>query len=306
MPVATLAAIALSTFVAPKFTIDPEFTYNGVNRPFPFTVRGSAKKLALRIESIADGAIFAEAEIKPGKQELNKVFPDFWVTKRPMALYARVLADGKPTNAAMVLQPMTVPPVTTQDPTTKNPKWEPDEDSMYAGVRAWRDEDMVFDTNFGKIQFRMRPDSAPNTVYYFRDFVKGGLYRDVIFHRIVQKGRNGGLFVAQGGDPSGTGMGSPGFSYILEKSTLPHDFGTLGVARSSDPNTNGCQFYIALSREATQHLDGRYVTFAQCVSGMEVIKQLSAVKIGPKDDRPEDPPVVRRAYMTEPSYVPVK
>ena len=108
------------------------------------------------------------------------------------------------------------------------------------------------------------------------------------------------MFVIQAGDPTGTGSGSPGYSFILEKSPLPHDFGVLGMARSSDPNTNGAQFYVALSREATEHLDGKYVTYGQLVRGKEVIMKIANVKIGPKDDRPEKPPVIKSARLVNP------
>ncbi len=147
----------------------------------------------------------------------------------------------------------------------------------------------------------MRPDVAPNTVWNFVQLVQGGFYRDIIFHRIINKHpRTGKPFVIQAGDPTGTGSGSPGYSFILEKSSLPHDFGVLGMARSTDPNTNGSQFYVALSREATQHLDGKYVTYGQLVRGKEVIEKVAAVAIGPKDDRPVKPPVIKGIKLVNP------
>jgi peptidyl-prolyl cis-trans isomerase B (cyclophilin B) len=281
---------------APKPVIAPEFLYNGVNRPISVRVEPNtrARKLSLRLQEPETGKIFAEVEIRRGTVQLDKIFSGFW-NKYSSVIYAQVVGDGKPMGQALVMQPMTNPAVATLDPVTKNPKWDADEDNINAGYRCWVNQNVILDTNMGEIEFRMRPDVAPNTVFNFVQLVAGGYYRDVIFHRIVQKGRKGGLFVAQAGDPTGSGMGSPGYSLVLEKSSLPHDFGVLGMARSSDPNTAGSQFYIALGREDTAHLDGRYTTFAQIVRGQEVVKAIATVKIGPKDDRPIEPPIIRSA-----------
>ncbi|HLO98738.1 MAG TPA: peptidylprolyl isomerase [Fimbriimonas sp.] len=300
---ATLSLIALTAFAAPSFPIQADFTYNGVNRPFMVrvdAVRG-AKKLTLRLVKPADGKLVEEVEVKRGKVDVSKAFKTFWSKPHTEVLYLQRAGDGKANGPALVLQPMTNSAVCTLDEATKNPKWTPDEDNTYAGVRCWVDQNVVLDTEFGEAEFKMRPDCAPNTVWNFMELIKGGYYRDVIFHRIVQKHpRTGKKFVIQAGDPTGTGSGSPGYSFILEKSPLPHDYGVLGMARSTDPNTNGSQFYVALSREATQHLDGRYVTYGQLVRGKDVIDKISSVEIGPKDDRPVKPPVIRSARLVNP------
>ncbi len=295
----SLAILASAVVLAARPALTAEFLYNGIDRAFP--VNADAKgKLTIQLVDPADNKVLEEGAAKRGKNDLAKALPSLFREKRRKVLFAQLTADGKPKGSPLVLQPMTNPPVATLDLTTKNPKWDPDEDDIYAGVRAWSNQNVVLETTEGEIELKMRPDVAPNTVYNFVGLVAGGFYRDVIFHRIVQKGRNGGLFVAQGGDPTGTGMGSPGFSIPLEKSSLKHDFGVVGMARSTDPNTGSAQFYFALTRENTAHLDGRYTTFAETVRGQDVLKKIAAVEIGLKDDRPVKPPVIRTARFVEP------
>jgi peptidyl-prolyl cis-trans isomerase B (cyclophilin B) len=130
------------------------------------------------------------------------------------------------------------------------------------------------------------------------ELVKGGLYTDTIWHRVVAKRADGSPFVIQGGDPAGTGSGGPGFAYALEKSTLPHDFGVISIARSTDPNTNGCQVFVCLSREGTKHLDGRYASFGQLVRGADAVLKIGAVPVG-KEDRPLNPPKIHGAELID-------
>ena len=291
----------MSLASGPRFPIEPEFTYNGVDRPFNVRVNGRGERLSLRVFRPEKNETVEEIDVKSGKIDLAKVLPNLWKSKRAEVLYVQLLGDGKSLGPALVLQPMVNPAVATLDPTTKNPTWTPDEDNTYAGIRCWVDQNVVLVTEFGEAEFKMRPDCAPNAVWNFVQLIQGGFYRDVIFHRIINKHpRTGKPFVIQAGDPTGTGSGSPGYSFVLEKSKLPHDFGVLGMARSTDPNTNGSQFYVALSREATQHLDGRYVTYGQLVRGKEVIEKIAAVEIGPKDDRPVKPPVIRSIKLVNP------
>lgn len=297
------SAVLFSLAAASNFPIQPQFTYNGIGRTFPVTLTGphGAKKLTLRLYRLEKNETVQEVDVKGGKVDLAKALPTLWKDKRAEVLYLQLKADGKSAGPSLVLQPMVNPPVCTLDPETKNPKWTPDEDNTYAGIRCWVDQNVVLVTDFGEVEFKMRPDCAPNTVWNFLQLVQGGFYRDIIFHRIVQKHpKTGKMFVIQAGDPTGTGSGSPGYSFILEKSPLPHDFGVLGMARSTDPNTNGSQFYVALSREATQHLDGRYVTYGQLVRGKDVVLKIASVEIGPKDDRPVKPPVIKSAKLVNP------
>lgn len=300
-----IPATLMVALAAPKaFTpLRPEFTYNGVDRPFPVTVETPKgyKKFTLQIQKGNSREMLNEFEVRAGKIDIASKLPEFWKLKRTEVTYLQLTGDGKNVGPALVLQPMTNPKVVTLDPTTKTPKWEKDEDDTYAGIRTWIDQNVVMNTEFGDIEFKMRPDVAPNAVWNFLELIKGGFYREIIFHRIVQKHpRTGKQFVIQAGDPTGTGAGSPGYAFPLEQSSLPHDFGVLGMARSTDPNTNGSQFYVALSREATQHLDGKYVTYGQCVRGEDVIRKIANVEIGPKDDRPVEPPIIHTIKLVNP------
>ncbi len=84
----------------------------------------------------------------------------------------------------------------------------------------------------------------------------------------------------------------------LEKSDLPHNFGVLSMARAGDPNTNGSQVFVCLSRDGTEFLDGRYTAFAQAVSGAEAIRKIAMVPVD-ANDRPLDPPMILRTYTRD-------
>jgi peptidyl-prolyl cis-trans isomerase B (cyclophilin B) len=235
-----------------------------------------------------------------------KALPEFWTTKTPRLLYLQLVVDGKKRGSALVLQPMTVPVNSRLAADGKSVDFVPDEDQAFAGYRAYVDQHLVLDTSMGEMEFRLRPDAAPNTAFNIMDFARNGLYTETLWHRVVAKRKDGTPFVIQGGDPAGTGSGGPGFAYPLEKSTLPHDFGVISIARSTDPNTNGCQVFVCLSREGTKHLDFRYAAFGQLLRGAEAVRKIAAVPVG-KEDRPLDPPVIHRARLIDASpYEPIK
>ena len=105
-------------------------------------------------------------------------------------------------------------------------------------------------------------------------------------------------FVIQAGDPTGTGDGGPGYWLPLEDSKLQHDFGVISMARSDDPDSNGSQIFIALSREGTARLDGQYCAFGYAVDGAEAIKAIAQVQLAdPATGRPADPPLIRTAEL---------
>lgn len=283
--------------------IVPRKLYNGVGRSFHVTVTSPAAgkgTVEIRLLAAVTGAEEAKATVPQGDVDLAKIFPSLWTKKSPTLLYAQIFANGKPVGAALVLQPILNPVISRLKEDKKTVEFVPDEDGpMYNGIRAYPDQHLVLDTTFGQIEFRLRPDAAPNTTFIIRELVKGGYYTDTLWHRVVAKRpKDGNPFVVQGGDPTGTGSGGPGFAYPLEQSPLPHDFGVLGIARSTDPNTNGGQIYIALSREGTQHLDGRYATFAQAIRGSDAILKIAAVPVG-ANDRPTTPPKIITARLVD-------
>lgn len=274
-------------------SLKPSQVYNGVDRPFQI----SASAGELRLFAAGTSSPLATAQTEGGRVDLAKAL-GIWKLKPKQVSYLQLFRDGRAVGAALVLQPMTNPSVSTLATDGRSVVFSPDEDSAYAGIRAWRDRDAEFDTTLGKIRVRMRPDAAPNTVWNFIQLVEGGYYNDVIFHRVVAKRADGNPFVIQGGDPTGTGSGSPGYAFPLENSPLPHDFGVISMARSTDPNTNGSQFFFGLSRAGTTHLDHKYASFGEAISGGETILKIAAVPCGAQD-RPNDPPVIKRVKLID-------
>ena len=257
-----------------------------------------------------------------GRVDLTSLFPSIWMEKKQEVLLAQLYLDSVATGSPLVLQPMVTPniavlvePATmtiSEDPqakvvfeddrlSSKFAKGEVesmDREITYSGLRIYTEQVVVMNTTAGEVVYRLRPDAAPNTAYNFMHLVEGGFYTNIIFHRIVAALTDGRPFVIQVGDPSGTGEGGPGYMLDLEKSTLPHDFGVLSMARAADPNTNGSQVFVCLSKEGTSFLDGRYTAFAQAVSGADVIRAIAAAPVDAQD-RPFDPPMILSAMVQD-------
>ena len=126
------------------------------------------------------------------------------------------------------------------------------------------------ETEAGMIRLELFPKKAPLTVNSFVFLARDGFYDGIIFHRVIPG------FMAQGGDPTGTGTSGPGYSFKDEFSDLTHNVGAISMANSG-PNTNGSQFFIVY--EPAHHLDGKHSVFGQVVAGMDV-----ALKITPRPD----------------------
>jgi cyclophilin family peptidyl-prolyl cis-trans isomerase/predicted GIY-YIG superfamily endonuclease len=118
----------------------------------------------------------------------------------------------------------------------------------------------------GDIVFHFYPDEAPQHSAAFIKLARAGFYDGLTFHR-VEPG-----FVIQGGCPEGTGTGGPGYHLDAEFSELPHKKGTVAMARSSDPNSAGSQFYITLGD--ARFLDRQYTVFGQVIEGQEVVDEI--------------------------------
>jgi peptidyl-prolyl cis-trans isomerase A (cyclophilin A) len=152
----------------------------------------------------------------------------------------------------------------------------------------------VFDTTEGKIVCRLFEKEAPITTKNFIDLAEGNrawkdnvsgksgsgpLYSGTIFHRVIPD------FMIQGGDPSGTGMGGPGYKFQDETKGSPHKFdktGKLAMANAG-PGTNGSQFFITVA--ATPWLTGNHTIFGEVVEGQDVVDKISKVQRG-RQDRP--------------------
>jgi cyclophilin family peptidyl-prolyl cis-trans isomerase len=122
-------------------------------------------------------------------------------------------------------------------------------------------------TNKGVIDLELYPDDAPVHVANFMKLTEAGFYTGLTFHRVVAD------FVIQGGDPNGDGSGGPGYTIDAEFNSQKHLTGTLAMARASDPNSAGSQFYITLGPQ--DFLDGNYTVFGQTVAGLDVVQKIA-------------------------------
>jgi cyclophilin family peptidyl-prolyl cis-trans isomerase len=134
-------------------------------------------------------------------------------------------------------------------------------------------------TNHGSIEIELFDDDAPNTVQNFTKLAGDGFYDGVIFHRVIED------FMIQGGDPTGTGSGGPGYQFDDEQNDHGVERGVLAMANAG-PNTNGSQFFI-VTADACPWLNGKHTVFGRVTSGMDVVDQISKVDTGP-GDRPRD------------------
>ena len=143
------------------------------------------------------------------------------------------------------------------------------------------------ETNMGNITIALAPD-MPVTAGNFETLVKKGYYNGVIFHRVI----NG--FMVQGGDPTGTGMGGPGYAIKDELTkTNRNDRGTISMANAG-PNTGGSQFFINLVNN--NFLDSKHPVFGKVVEGMDVVDKIAKVKTG-ANDRPLTNVTILHAVM---------
>ena len=138
-------------------------------------------------------------------------------------------------------------------------------------------------TSLGAISIELFDEDAPETVANFRKLAGDGFYDGVIFHRIIPD------FMIQGGDPDGTGMGGPGYTFKDEFNDHKVVRGALAMANAG-PNTNGSQFFI-VTTESAPWLDGKHTVFGEVTEGMDTVDAIEGVKTG-AGDRPVDPPVI--------------
>lgn len=174
--------------------------------------------------------------------------------------------------------------------------------SSFSGYRVYVDGLVRLKTGAGELTIKLRPDVAPNTAWNFRHLAESGFYNGTDFHRVVPVGRVAGKgFVVQGGDPTSTGEGTPGYDIRYEASALKHDFGVVSMARDAEADTAGAQFFICLSREETARLDGLYCAFGNIVEGESVrtLRVIESGKLLPGGDRPEKPVKIERAWVED-------
>ena len=143
-------------------------------------------------------------------------------------------------------------------------------------------------TNHGPIAIELFDDDAPKTVGNFLKLSRDGFYEGVIFHRVIPD------FMIQGGDPTGTGSGGPGYQFEDEFNDNKVVRGALAMANAG-PNTNGSQFFI-VTADAASWLDGKHTVFGRVTGGMDVVDEISALERDARD-RPRQDVVIERVAI---------
>ena len=144
---------------------------------------------------------------------------------------------------------------------------------------------LILETSKGRVEIEMKPDLAPQHVARISELAQDGYYDGIIFHRVIPG------FMAQTGDPTGTGMGGSGQKLEAEFTDYPYREGTVGLARTMDPNSADSQFFICF--DGCGHLTGQYTVWGQVTTGMDVVKQIN------EGQPPADPDSIVSARLAE-------
>jgi peptidylprolyl isomerase len=152
---------------------------------------------------------------------------------------------------------------------------------------AGADSDMlVIETKHGKVLVKLRPDLAPKHVERVKTLAKEGFYDGLKFHRVI------GGFMAQTGDPSGSGSGGSNYPDLpAEFSAEPYKRGTVGAARTADPNSANSQFFICFDDSGCSSLTGQYTVWGQVIEGMDAVDKIT------KGEPPAIPDVMEKVYL---------
>jgi cyclophilin family peptidyl-prolyl cis-trans isomerase len=148
----------------------------------------------------------------------------------------------------------------------------------------------VLHTNHGDITVELFDEDAPKTVGNFKKLAGDDFYNGVIFHRVIKD------FMIQGGDPTGTGRGGPGYTFEDEFNDNKIVRGALAMANAG-PNTNGSQFFI-VTTDAAPWLDGKHTVFGRVADGMEVVDKIEASETD-QNDRPREDATIERVSLPE-------
>lgn len=144
---------------------------------------------------------------------------------------------------------------------------------------------LLLETSQGQVEIKLLPDVAPNHVTRIIELVESGFYDGIVFHRVIPG------FMAQTGDPTGTGMGGSGKNLDAEFSDYEYREGTVGMARAMSPNSADSQFFICF--EGCGHLTGQYTVWGQVESGMKAVEKLAV------GEPPSDPDQIISAKLVD-------
>lgn len=148
---------------------------------------------------------------------------------------------------------------------------------------AENNEVLILELPAGPVKIELRADLAPNHVARIKELVSEGFYNNLTFHRVIDG------FVAQGGCPDGQGTGGTGTKIRSEFNEEPHSRGAVSMARTQDPHSADCQFFICLDN--VNYLDGQYTVWGRVTEGIEHVDAL------PKGEPPAQPGVIREARL---------
>jgi peptidyl-prolyl cis-trans isomerase B (cyclophilin B) len=145
-------------------------------------------------------------------------------------------------------------------------------------------------TNHGPIGVELFDEDAPKTVQNFRKLAGDGFYDGVIFHRVIKD------FMIQGGDPTGTGTGGPGYTFEDEINDHKIERGALAMANAG-PGTNGSQFFVVTTGSAPW-LDGKHTVFGKVTSGMDAVDSIEGTETDGRD-KPVEDVVIERVELSQ-------
>lgn len=173
--------------------------------------------------------------------------------------------------------------------------------SQPAALNAGAQREIRMETSMGEITLLLEADLSPIAVGNFVALASCGFYDNVIFHRIAYM-QDGTPFVIQGGDPTGTGMGDPGYKIQDEPVIGVYERGVVAMARSAAPNSQGSQFFIVLDDAAAAPLESvrTYAILGHVTSGMEVVDAIAGVERD-GEDRPVVPVTILSTTVSNPA-----
>lgn len=241
-----------------------------------------------------------------GKIDLAELFPKLWTTEAPRVLMAQATMRVGDKVAArigppVVLVPMVAPRYAARVDREGTPQASPPAapgSRVLSGYWTYTDQRVEITTGKGRLTFALRPDAAPNSVDNFRTLVARGFYDGVSIHRIASLSGRTLPDIVQFGDPTGTGQGGPGYFIDFEPGPLKHAYGTLSLARTSDPNSAGSQVFICLGRDSAARLDGRYTVFARLVAGTDTLEALAKTPTD-AEGKPREPVTIESARLVD-------
>ena len=194
---------------------------------------------------------------------------------------ACVAQEGKPATDSK-------PPADTQPQEEKVPKTYPKEPEMK--IDQNKTYTATIETDAGTMVADLYPKLAPHHVNSFVFLSRDGYYDGVIFHRVIPG------FMIQGGDPTGTGTGGPGYKLKQEFNQTNHEPGVLSAARTNDPNSAGSQFFVM--HQAAPFLDNQYTVFGKLTKGQEVVDKIVGAPRNAQD-RPNNPTKIIKITIEE-------